>query len=357
MSDNLARNGFAIIEPIAIELRPLTRNVTIYTGKELAEPLPPIDFAVQYLGLAPGAPTLIAGYGGSGKTMLAQYILLCVASGRALFGLYSVGQGAVLHLDFEQGRRTTQERDQRLARTEGVDLESLGDQLNVIADLGFTLEAPDAFERLVELCKGKKLVLVDCLRACAPTLRENDSEVRQTLDLLGRVSERTGAIMLVIHHARKGNDDDSDSKFSIRGSSAIYDACSSVFVLSGGKDQPTKVTHWKDRLRGQPTPDFWFRIVRESHEGDDYGLCIEHLDSEQLERGPSNAEPSAHEKDRVLEPLKHGPFVGSRADLRATVRMGTPRFNVALSALLRTGEIIQGKNENGQNQFSRGDAT
>ena len=72
---------------------------------EIFAPLPPIPWLVQALRLAPGAPVVLAGYGFSGKTLLAQEIALCVASGKPVFGLFTCRMGRALHLDFEQGQR------------------------------------------------------------------------------------------------------------------------------------------------------------------------------------------------------------------------------------------------------------
>src|SRR5690606_22848452 len=87
------------------------------------------------------------------------------------------------------------------------------------------------------------------------------SEIRRPLDMLSRVSERTGTVFLVIHHARKpGQGETAGSRYGIRGSGSIYDACSTVIVMSGAKGEPVKVTHEKDRLRGAPHEDFYLQI-------------------------------------------------------------------------------------------------
>jgi hypothetical protein len=79
-----------------------TRGVT-----DIFAQLPPIDWVCRGMLVASGAVTLVGGYGFSGKTVFCQSLALAVASGRQFLGLFSTQQGAVLHLDWEQGFRLT----------------------------------------------------------------------------------------------------------------------------------------------------------------------------------------------------------------------------------------------------------
>jgi len=58
------------------------RGLPVLAGASLAEPLPELPWLVPALGIAPGAPVLVAGYGYSRKTLAAQSLLLSVASGQ-----------------------------------------------------------------------------------------------------------------------------------------------------------------------------------------------------------------------------------------------------------------------------------
>src|SRR5690606_11381173 len=105
--------------------------------------------------------------------------------------------------------------------------------------------------------EGFSLCIIDSLRAAAPSIDENSSDVRRVLDVLNRVSEKTGCTCLVIHHARKPSKDSSGgARMAIRGSGAIYDACSSVLVFDGQKGLPTTVSHEKARNSGILADDF-----------------------------------------------------------------------------------------------------
>lgn len=231
---------------------------SVATIDQIFEPLPPVPYLVQHLDLCPGAPLLVAGYGYSGKTMAAQSLALSVATGRPVWGAWSVARkGRVVHVDYEQGWRLTAERYQRLAYGMGIAKEEIGERLGVVSLPRESLATAAGRVALADVSKGAALVIVDSLRACAPELDENSSEVRRVLDTMTGISDETGACFLVIHHARKPSRDDAGgAKASIRGSGAIFDACASVLVFSGEKSAPVDVSHEKARTSGVTADDF-----------------------------------------------------------------------------------------------------
>lgn len=233
----------------------------LVSASALAAPLPPVQWVCEALRIAPGPPTLVAGYGYSAKTLSLQALALAVAAGVLVWGIHSAQTGDVVHIDYEQGLRLTQERYQRLALGMGVDLAEVGDRLQVACLPDVYLDAEGAMAQLVELVRGKRLAIIDSYRAAFPRLDENSSEARRWLDMLTRVSEETGCAIVVIHHARKAQKDAvGGSAQSIRGSGAIFDACQSVFVFGGKKGEPVRVEHVKERLGGRSLDDFWLSV-------------------------------------------------------------------------------------------------
>ncbi|MCE7893966.1 MAG: hypothetical protein DYH12_30430 [Sorangiineae bacterium PRO1] len=222
--------------------------------------LDPIRFLVAALDLCPGAPGLLAGYGYSGKTLAAQSMGLAVAAGDRVWGAFAATQGRVLHIDFEQGKRLTRERYQRLALGMSVGPSDLGDRLALVSMPRIYLDGMSE-DALAARLDGFDLAILDSLRAACPTIDENDSGVRRVLDLLTRASERTGCVVIVIHHARKPQRDSAGgAKMAIRGSGAIFDACGSVLVFEGDKGQATRVSHEKARVSGRLVEDFTLSI-------------------------------------------------------------------------------------------------
>lgn len=319
---------------------------------DLSEPLPAIPWVCESLGLAPGAVTLVAGYGYSRKTMAMQSLGLSVAAGKPVWNVFGVRKGPFVHLDYEQGRRLTQERYQRLARGMGFDLPALEhNSLRVACMPHAYLDEDKIFDELVDLVGDATLVLVDSLRAAFPHADENSSEVRAHLDVLTRVSERTKAAMVVIHHARKPNAQNGGGvSHAIRGSSALFDACQTVYVFEGEKDTPTRVHHQKDRVRGSTMPEFG--LVSEDVPEPGYersALVVRHLEPEQLEaeadRRDDGRQMAAEARivERIIATLGGGggSFTGSVQNLKALVAGRTELFRSAWARLIADGKIIR----------------
>jgi hypothetical protein len=241
------------------------------TIEALFAPLPPIKWVCQGLELAPGPATILGALGGAGKTFLAQDLALAVATGTAAWEAFECSSGKVLHLDYEQGARLTAERYQRLARARGIAPEQLKGLLDVIVYPETRIDADESQEWLSRESEGASLVIVDSFRAAATGTKENESEAREPLDMLGRVSENTGAAFLVLAHARKpGEGDDGPSRFALRGSSALFDAAQSVIIATPAT--PERTNHEGELMQpAQPpmmlltkariTGDLWERPI------------------------------------------------------------------------------------------------
>lgn len=184
---------------------------------------PPIPWLSEELCLAPGAPGLITGYGGTGKTTFVQHLALCVAStnGKRLLDQYEVRHGAVTHLDYEQGADLTKRRYLDLGLGE-LPVEAQA-RLRFASFPTTKCTDAEALERLLLAARGQALLIVDSLVAATTLEDENAATARAPLDVLGQVSELTGCVVLVIHHSKK---DRSNGRTSARGSSAITDAVS-----------------------------------------------------------------------------------------------------------------------------------
>ena len=272
----------------------------------------PLNFVVESLDLAPGAPFLLAGYGYSGKTASAQQMEIDVAIGRSVWGRFPCRQGRVLHLDYEQGSRLTKQRGRRMALALDLTPDDLRDRLSYVSMPDLYLDSPDVEGILVRAFDGYTLAVVDSLRASAPSIEENDSSVRRILDMLNRVSERTQCTCGIILHARKPSPTQTGgSKCSFRGSGALFDAASSVLILEGAeKGQPITVHHEKARNTGILADDFVLRIEDvDLHAGPDAverngGLRVV---AESAEVAALAAEQRKHDSsDRKFEQVKAG---------------------------------------------------
>lgn len=338
-ADMLAAGG-TVADFVPLERPPISPDWNLLDVAELAKVLPPVPWVCEPLGLAPGAISLVAGYGYSRKTMAMQSLGLSVAAGKQVWGLFSARRGPFVHLDYEQGRRLTQERYQRLARGMGFELADLpAGALRVACMPRLYLDAKETFDDLVRLVDGASFVLVDSLRAAFPHADENSSEVRSYLDVLSRVSERTGAAFAVIHHARKPQkDNDAGATFAIRGSSALFDACQSVYVFIGEKNTPTTVHHQKDRIRGACLDDFGLDGEDVERDNDRrWGLRVVHLEAAQIKKMDAIDEAKA-EVLKTVRKSRSGFY--SANDLASVIGLGRARVLAAIRTLQHEGALI-----------------
>ena len=152
------------------------------------------------------------------------------------------------------------------------------------------------------------------------TADENACGVRVAIDAMSRVAEEHGALLVFVHHARKPKADDPEgARYKIRGSSALFDACGSVFVFSGEKGAPTRVTHEKCRNRGTTIGDFGLRIEDVDIGGmPRHGLEVVHLEPEQLvDAAAASGSPYSAAMDRISQFLLSQGGVSGREDGRA----------------------------------------
>jgi hypothetical protein len=201
-----------------------------------------------------------------------------------------------------------------------------------------------------ELMAGRDLLIVDSLRAATHGRDENDSGIRDVLDMLGDLSEETGCRAIVIHHARKPSDGAPEGgRYSIRGSGAIFDACDCAYMLSGDKGAPVKVEHIRAKSFGETVDDFALKITDFEIDGDPKaGLAIRVLGAEVLSeqreaaaraRQQRQAASDAAKIRRVLEERRGGV---KTTELRDAVGMSGTHFN---RALLELGETVVAREE------------
>lgn len=314
--------------------------------EELFAPLAPVRWLCMELGVAPGAPTLLAGQGYSGKTVAAQDFALAVATGGKAWGRFLVRMGRVLHLDYEQGFHLTALRYQRLAKARGLEAEDLGDRLAVAAMPDWYLDG-DASDELERLSEDFDLVIVDSYRAACPRTEENSSEARIPIDRTCRISEATGATFLWIHHARKPSQERTGgARATIRGSGAIFDAAGSVLVAGGEKGEPVTVEHEKARIDGRTHPDFRLHIEDVEIDGNPRGGLRVTATEGPVAAARASADPDARFtalKAKVTALVRQeGTITGGLDELRA--RLGARKGDVAaaVKALADAGVLERG---------------
>jgi hypothetical protein len=188
---------------------------------------------------------------------------------------------------------------------------------------------------------GRDIIIVDALRGATPGLDENDSRIRGALDLLGDLSEQTKCRGLVIHHARKPPDGGAEGgRYSIRGSSAIFDATDSAYIFSARKGEPVLVEHERAKSHGETVDNFALKFTDIELDGDPKGgvavqVCGTEAiaamrETEATGRDAKRTQSDAARIRRTLGNVREGV---KASDLRARVRLSGERFTRALDAL------------------------
>ncbi len=325
----------------------------IMTAEQIFAPLPPYPWLIPGIHLAPGRITLLNGYADVGKPVIAMTVSLAVATGRPLWGLFEpTRSGIVLHMNGEIGTYIARERYQRLARGAGVDIEALiaSGHLRLANYPAVRLDDSDFEAAMRDACKGCALVVIDSLRAFSGALDENSKDIGVALLMLARVSEATGATILVLHHNRKPKPDEvGGAKMAISGSSSILGGSECAFVMKGEKGGPITVEHERSPI-GRPLEDFGLRILDLERDGNPrWGLAVVHLNAEQLDQEVNSAKE--RNANRGLQEIREGVagylaahagvHRGSREELRAILGVQRNRFIQAFHSLIQDGTIKQ----------------
>lgn len=238
---------------------------TFRFAADIAAPREPVALVIPQFGFGPGRPSMITSYAGTGKTMLMQDLLLAVASGskEAWGGALRVARhGRVRHLDYEMGAPLLDDRFQRLAYARKINLARLGDKLGSCSmpRMYLSSDAAEVEEALVALLTDVVLCTIDNLAAATPHAPKglNDASIRVYLDVLTRVSLRTGCTFIVLTHDGKSGSRDSGkggaSLQRMRNSSAIADAAANVLSISANAIGELKIEQTKASLAAKGEP-------------------------------------------------------------------------------------------------------
>ena len=335
------------------ETDPLRLLVPRLSFDEIFTPDPDAKLIIPSLGLAPGPIHAIFAQYFVGKTINAYTFGLCVASGRPLFGIWPTKIGRWLHLDYEQGTRHTKKRIVRLIDGMGIDRESLRGQIEIAIYPKLTLTTEGAEALFTKLFTGFDIVTIDALRGLTPGVKENDTEIRDFIDMLGRASEASQAAVVVLHHAGKTDTQNKRPRKEMgRGASAIGDACQSVFVLTGEKGDPNVlVTHEKTRELTSTLEDFYVRIEDVLVSGDPHGgLKVVHVDAAQAK--PTADQAVARMKSAIRNELQKraGVFVGGSTSLGKVIGGRAEDFRKAFALMNADRELPRNRGPTTRNR-------
>lgn len=288
--------------------------------------LPKKQYVIKRFELTKGSLGLLCATGGSGKSMLIQYLACCISSGKNVFGEFEVEQGEVLHLDQEQNLIQTQRRYERIAA--GMEL----DELHIVrVDLNKRLDSKEVIqsieEELVKMFYGMTLVVIDSLKAVS-SADENSADIEVILKILKRVAEKANCAILLIHHKGKSN---SDVKQSGRGHSSIYDSVDVQVDLDLDPDAQVYELSCKKNRDGKLFDGIKYQLVDEGEMNYEQN-CSEMLKFVPLQISVKK-ENREDVKKTIMEVINNNPSI-NYSKLFGNVKGDRGLFEKALEALL-----------------------
>jgi hypothetical protein len=216
-------------------------------AKMSAEPPPPVSWLAAPL-LPRAALVALYAPGGDGKSLLAMGLATAIAHGGELAGI-DCAHGVTIYLDAENGEGEIHRR----VHTLGLPASGIR-----VADAG-GLDLRRNFDLVEDLAhEGPDLLVLDSLRSMTPGLDENDTkQTAEALDPLRRLAHRTGATILLIHHANKAGRD-------FRGASSIRDSVDVLWHLGRQDEDDDRQRRFlacrKMRVAAEPER-MWLRLA------------------------------------------------------------------------------------------------
>lgn len=146
-----------------------------------------------------------------GKSWLAYYIALSVATARTIFDRFPTHGGNVLLIDNELHKPTIAQRIRTVADAMGIDAMQYAERIDVWplrGNLRSIHELADEFDGIEP--GAYALIILDAkYRMIGDAASENDNAAETRFyNTVDRLAERTGAAVLMIHHSSKGSQSD-----------------------------------------------------------------------------------------------------------------------------------------------------
>jgi hypothetical protein len=330
--ENVAARFRARIDQFPLRDR-TSRDLEIISAEDIFAELAPPSYVAEGI-LRRGSLTLIGGYGSSGKTWLAVALLVAVATGNRWLGRFQCHQGPARFFDYESDTYEMKRRIQRVAL--GMGIRDAVTSLDLVSLPRLYLTQSDSEARFTELAKDRAIVIIDSLRAASLGLDENDSRIREGLDRLRAVANRTQCAFVVVVHAKKtsGAAGEIDNRETLRGSSAIFDAADLVLTVGYKKKKPLLVQQAKAR-HGVPVQPFGVQL-QDTPLG--RGIVVEACDL------PDDAAPEADLEQhtdlcrKIMHHVRSQPGLSGR-ELRGLIRVRASYIDGALETLVRGGAL------------------
>ena len=275
--------------------------------------------------LAVGEVTLLVSRPKAGKSTLARFLAACMLEGRPFLGR-ETRLGPVLMASAEDAPGWVRECFLRLGAAEHPDLYAvdlpLPPGMPALTSESLFVTAKDA---------GARLVVVDTLQRCFPTLDIND--YGQTVDLMGRFqsgAREAECAVLVLHHNNKRAGEYEDHSIGVMGSQGLFGTAAILASLTRDGRGAWLLTEGR---YGRNLPKTLLEFCEDTMRYRAAGTEGEIRETERRQRVRETAE-------RVLEIVRSSPGI-ARQDLIAETGGDTTICLDAIRELLSAGRIAR----------------
>lgn len=300
------REEQAARERDAVKEAKAPKSFKIWTPEEIWKPLEPPDYLVGGL-LVRGSLALVVAYGSSLKTWVLEDAALSVATGSKWMQRFDTQAAKALVIDFESGDYELRRRAHRLARGRELQIPIEGFAFTSMPEMSLVDDA--FFEALRPLASVYGFIGIDSLAAASGGIDENDARFATSLQRLKAIAAETGTVVVVLHHTRKGNGEETDQREMVRGTSAIFNAVDVVLQMSKGKEDAGFVVRQTKARGGKAVEPF---VVRVDDIGEDASVVV-------AKDVPDSDEEDVAGASKALEKAKRAilMLLGVERDLRS----------------------------------------
>lgn len=201
-----------------------------FTAKELQEmELPPVQYVVK--GMLPHGLAILAAPSKAGKSWMMFQLCLAVSQGQTFLNKETI-KSSCWYLALEDSK--SRMKDRMLKQNGSLDLPD---------NLILSLKAPtldngllEHMEMQLEATPDIKLIIIDTLIKIRGKVDRSAgvySNDYREMGILKNFADKKGICILLVHHLRKMNDDDTFNRIS--GSTGIMGSCDTIFTLSKKK--------------------------------------------------------------------------------------------------------------------------
>ncbi len=203
-----------------------------------------------------GGLTIIGGEPGCKKSMLAQYLSICIAKGKIAFDKFKIQQRKVCYLDFENGYIVMVNRFNSLLHGNFTGNKEFMEDvtLSVFNDIKLDNSNSKISIRKIIDQTNADVFIIDSLVRCMEGEEDKATDVRKVFDNLKDFMAE-GKTFVILHHTRKENN---RGMSGLRGSSDLGGMAEIVLMLSSTKEGNfTYCTMAKHRHLGIDNSNKW----------------------------------------------------------------------------------------------------